>query len=523
MMKKKIIILLLCASLIMSLTSCSSKNEQPKEQQQTLSIAVARPWEGTDIYQCLSTCFTTTLIADGLLTFDKNTKELIPSIAEDFNVSEDGKTITLTIPEGLKYGNGETLTPDDVKSSIEWGLKVSAYSGDYAAIKEIAIEGNNVILKLSDFSATVLYYLTSYYMPVIDKDQIDKTVKEELLMEAMPYGPFYVTEYEQDSFVKVKRNEYYKTNSTNFKNTGKSNLSEAEVKIVPDAFNRISLLKAGEVDVCFDIPIENVEELEKDPNIDIIKYTPPGFNYLALNKDNPIFNDPIVRKAMALALDRELLAERDKSVTPLYSYVTPEMTDYSPDTEEYYKANFGTDKAKAKELLAQAGWTDSDGDGILDKNGKKFEFTLTGNAEDTSAKNLMQIIQADLKQLGISVKIETIERRYLVEKMGKDDYDSVLYYYYWAESFTSLPYLFFRDPNNLENQDYYDILAEGVKKVNQDDRKEALTKAQRILVDEGALIPVFKKNAYIAYNKKVSGITLLHDGIVKFNDVAIEQ
>lgn len=516
-MKRRISVLLICMLLVTLFTSCTNKPGQ-SEEQKTLSIAVANPWEGTDMYQCTWGCYTTPLVADGLLTFDIETGELKPNIAESFNISEDGKTIRLTIPEDLKFGNGQALTPEDVKKSIEWGLKVSWFSTDYAAIEDIQVEGKDVIITLKDFSATVLYYLTSYYMSVLDNDQIEQTVQEDLLTTAIPYGSFYIKEFEPDSYVKLLRNDSYKTNNVNYDNKGKSNFSEAVVKFIADPFSRISLLKSGEVDICFDIPTENVKELRDDPNIEVIEYVSPGINYITVNKDNPVFQDIRVRKALAYAMDRELLSSKDYSISPLYSFLVEEMMDYSDKMEKYYKENYCNNIDKSKELLAEAGWADSDGDGILDKDGTKFEFTLLGDSEDTGAKNITQLIQSELKELGISVKIETIERRYLGERVRNDNYDARLYYYYWAEPFTMFPYLL-TDQNNLENQEYYDYLAEGVKMVNSEDRQEALNNAQKILMDEAAFIPLFKKSRYIAYNKNVTGIKKLSDATVLFNDI----
>ena len=180
-------------------TTQPAATEQPLRAE--LVMSETTEWEGSDIYQISTFSAAHRLIADTLFVFDQETGELTPSIASALSVSEDGKTVTVTIPEGKKFANGEPLLPEDVKRSIEWGLEISPYNSDYQCIESIDIDGNDVIFNLSEYSQCFMFYLQSPFFCIIDKDQIDTLTEEELLMKAIPYGPFYITEYVPGSHI----------------------------------------------------------------------------------------------------------------------------------------------------------------------------------------------------------------------------------------------------------------------------------------------------------------------------------
>lgn len=522
MFKRKKLSFFVAVILIISLlTACGEKQTSGQEEDEPKKIvfAEAYEWEGVDTYQVEWNGLAQTAHINELLTYDMNTKELVPNTAISFEISEDKKTITLTLPEGLSYGNGEPVLPEDIKRSIEWGLEVSPYSWDYLIIQDIEIDGNNVIIRSEEFSSTVMYYLTSNYLPIVSKAQIENSTAEELLFKAMQYGLFYVEEYVAGSHATLKRNENFKTNNPNVENKGPSHISELVVKFMPDGFSRVAGLKAGEIDIASSIPVENVEELENDPNIEVVKIPVPGMVFLTLNMDNPLFQDINIRKAIACIIDRDTIATANKNfVKPAYSFIVPEMMDYSSDISEYYKNNFSNNLDKAKKLLADAGWEDTDGDGYLDKNGEIFEFSLLSGSEATHSKNTIQVMQVGFKEIGMKVNIGTAENGYLKEKMKTDDYDAIIKGFEWAEPASILPYIIY-DSNNLGKEEYYDMLVAAATIEDNDERISKFAEAQKILMDEVAFIPLLQEFSILAYRNNITGVKFLFDNRLIFNDI----
>ncbi|HWQ58740.1 MAG TPA: ABC transporter substrate-binding protein [Clostridia bacterium] len=483
-----------------------------------LVISVTTEWEGSDLYQISTFSPVHRLIADTLFVFDQETGELTPSIASALNVSEDGKTVTVTIPEGKKFANGEPLLPEDVKRSVEWGLEISPYNSDYQCIESIDIDGNDVIFNLSEYSQCFMFYLQSPFFCVIDKDQIDTLSEEELLVKAMPYGPFYITEYVPGSHITLARNEYYTTDNKYFENKGIATLEKITARIITESFTYVEGLKSGEINVLSDLPVDYIEEISAIPEIVVQGIDTPGMNFIILNKDDPLFADINVRKAIALAINREQIGEvMSGLVEPAYSFVVPSMMDYDQGIADYYKETYCNDVEQAKQLLAAAGWADTDGDGYLDKDGQIFEFSYTVTTDPTSER-VAQIVQLQLKDIGVKLNIEAMTRSTRRTAVREDTYQATVHEFSWAEPSSILPYLI-HDNDNLENQAFYDLAIGGGAEPDAAKRVQMFADAQKILMDELAYIPLFKLKFFRAYRTDLDTIVIFKDGAMYFNDI----
>ncbi len=520
---KKAVMVVTLMLIISLLTACGTTQAPEEEQQQpeTKKIVIAESveWEGIDPYQVEWNGIVQNAHGEGLFTFDMETKEIVPSIASELKISEDKKTLTITIPEGLTFADGTTVTPEDVKRSIEWGLEVSPYNWDYMIIQELKVDGNDLIIVSEDFSSTVMYYLTNIYMPVMSKDQIESMSAEELLLDSMQYGLFDVEEFVAGSHVTLVRNDNYKTLNPNVDNQGPALVEEIVCKFMPDGFSRVAGIKAGDIDIATSIPVENIEELQNDPNIELVMEPTPGMVFLTLNMDNPLFEDINIRKAIAYAIDRETIASTNNDfVIPTYSFIVPEMMDYSDEIANFYKDTYSNNTDMTKQLLADAGWADTDGDGYLDKDGNVFEFSLYAGSEATYSKNAIQVMQMGFKDLGIKLEIGTAERGYLKEKMKTDDYDAIIHDFIWAEPASILPYIIY-DSSNLNDEAFYDMLMGAATIVDSQERIEAFAAAQKLLMEEFGFIPMLQKYETTAYRNDIVGVKFLFDGTMIFNDL----
>ena len=525
MFRKKIALILTLAMVASMLTACGSSNKDSdvsSSSKNEIVIAEGKEWEGVDVYQLSYSGEGQPLMSEGLLTHNQETGDLASSIATDIVISEDGKTITLTIPEGLKYANGEDVKAEDVKRSIEWGLEVSPYNVDYTSIESITVDGNKVVLSLEEFSTTILYYLSSNFMSLLDKDQIESMSEEELLTKASPYGLYSVEEFVSGSHVTLKKNENYKTLNENVENKGSAAVDKITVRFMSEGFSIVSGLKSGDVDVAFSLPTESIDELKGIEGITVEEFAKSGINYLVLNKDNKFFADESVRKAVSLSINRDLIASLNNNyVRPAYSFIVPEMLDYDEEIAKYYENTYSNDLEEAKKILKDAGFEDTNNDGYLEKNGETFEFTLGVSTESYHAKNTAQAMQLQLKEAGIKVNIEAMESGYLKQGIKEDKYDAAIRDYEWCEPASILPYII-DDSNNLENQSYYDLMYGAAKIVNSDERQSQFADAQKVLMDELALIPLLQEVKSYAYRDTVEGIKVLNDGTIIYNDLKIK-
>lgn len=490
----------------------------PKE----VTIAIASDWQGTDHYQADEINQFQKLIGDSLIVLNSKL-EISNNIASEVDIAADGTTVKITVPEGIAFGNGDPVTPEDVKASIEYGLVNSPYRWDYMNIVEITIEGNQVILKTDYYSSTMLYNFCSTYIPVAQKSQIDSLTIDKMLTESDQYGLFYVEEFVSGSHYTLLKNEGYKTTNADIENKGASNIDKVTIKIMPDGFSRVNALISGEIDIAAAVPAENIPQLESDPNISIIERPSPGMRFLSLNSKNPLFEDNRVREAIAQAINREQIEEANqKNVRVAYSFVVPEMLDYSQEAYDYYKETYSNNVEKAKQLLDDAGWKDTNANGIRDKDGVELEFSVMGGATLPDIKVTTQVLQVQMLSIGVKVNIETLDYSYLREKVSNGDYDAAFIGFAWIDPPSILPYMV-KDEASVMDPTYFDRATESAFIQDKGERVAEIFAVQKILMDELYMIPLLQSYDYLAFNNRIVGLKLLPDLDVLFNDVDVTQ
>lgn len=492
--------------------------DTPTEGVKSLTVA-SLEWRGTDTYQLTGTESFQGLALDTLLLYQAD-GTYAPNIAESYSVSEDGKIITFTIPEDFKFADGTPLTPEDIKRSYEWGLEISPYNEDYAAIESIEIDGNDVILHMEAYSTAAMFSIAGSFMPIISAKQLDTMSAEELLWGARPYGAFYVDEYVEGSHVTLKRNEYYKTNNPNVKNKGPMNIETVTVRFINDDFAMSNSVVAGEIDATFTYPSLMLSELSKNPDMTHVWQNDFTVLRLFLNNDYAPFADPNVREAIMLLIDRDGLSEYSEgSLSPVYSYSVSGMIDYSADVESYCKQAYGYNPEKALQMLTDAGWSDTDKDGYLDKNGTPLSFTVN-YMENAFTKIIVEYLQVRFREHGIRMELQSLERPLFTAAIQTDDtYQASLHSFSWGDTSSTLPYLV-ADSNILENDTYFTLCYEAGSNTDADVRTAKFAEAQKILLDSRCCVPVVRVNGLFVYNPSRLQDAFIDDfGIFFINDV----
>ncbi|NCB41395.1 MAG: hypothetical protein EOM59_02045 [Clostridia bacterium] len=516
-MKKKLFVLLLVFAMVFSLAACGSGGSQAKEK---LVIADGE-WYGTDLYQQDTWSTVQSLIADSLFSIDPDTGALLDGICTNLQTSEDGLTMTMTVPEGKYYATGEQVEPEDVVASIEWGKEVSPYADGYANIQSMSVEGRDVIFHLSSFRSDLLYYLGDCFMGVIDKDQLDTLSKDELMWGAVPYGIYYVDSYEPGSNVTLKPNEGYVTDVPLVENKGVAAVKEIYVKFNTDDFTLIEEMKSGTVDYWSGITMDAQAQLKDADNVTIAKKTYPVVDFMEINTDNSIFADLKLRQGFCLLMDREALCElTNGAAVPAYSMIFDNMMYFSQAAKDDFMNNYANDVARAKQLIAEAGWADTDGDGYLDKDGQMAEFTMYASTDPTR-QIFVQGMQEQYKQYGFKMNIEAIDWNYVHEYLCANDYDTGIHSLEWAEPILILNCCF-DDPNAANNNEaFYAAINDAATTVDDQERSDKLGAIQIELHKEWNMIPVYSDVYYVAHNSALKGVNILQNGFIYWNDLAL--
>jgi len=540
-MKKRVLAMVLCGTMVVgALAACgkdsgsgsgtadsgsTAGNDSSQEDGASVSKDVFTiaddEWYGTDLYQQDGWSTGQAMIADTLFTLDPEGGDLLDGICTDLTTSEDGLTMTMTVPEGKYYATGEQVEPEDVVASIEWGQEVSPYADGYSNIESMEVDGRNVILHLSEFRSDMLYYLGECFMGVIDKDQLDSMSKDELMWGAVPYGMYSVESYEPGSGATLVANEGYKTDNPLVENKGPAAIKTVEVRFNVEEFTAIEELKAGNIDFINGITMDGKAQLEAEEGISIIEKTYPNIEYFEMNTDEgSAFEDIAVRQAVALALDRDKLCElTGGAAKPAYSMIYDTVQSFSQAAKDDFMANYANDPERAKQILADAGYADSDNDGYLDKDGKKLEFTFYTRSEGTSV-TIAQGMQEQLKEIGIQLNIESIDWNYIYENINNDEYDAGIEILEWAEPILVLNCCFY-DMDAPGNTDaYYEAVADAASTVDAQERSDKIGAIQIEMFKNWNIIPFYSDINYITYNDYLKGVTVLPNSSLFWNDLS---
>ena len=350
-----------------------------------------------------------------LVTLDEN-QGYQPSLANEYTYSEDGRTLTFTLRDGVTWHDGEPLTADDVAFTYTSGadpdypsdvheftqelVGYEAYhSGESETLEGIeVIDDRTVAFTFEQPYAAALSHFAD--RPVLAEHVWSQTpVGEwanatELLNNPVGTGPFVFDEFASDQYVSLTRNEDYFDGVPDL---------ERLIFTVSNTETAQTALLGGELDVA-ELSSWNPADLDTytDGGAEIIEQVGVGGQYLSLDTRNPKLEDPRVRQAIVCGIDRQGIIDSLLYGHGLVFNTTAHPEDpYYPDGLDEY----AYDPDRARSLLAEAGWEDTDGDGVLEKDGEKFTFQLNFPTGNRTREQSAPIIQQNLQELGLDVEL----------------------------------------------------------------------------------------------------------------------
>ncbi len=489
-----------------------------------LIIAVAEEPDVLDTQQASWTALPHMLISQPLVSFDMEMKNLVPDLAESWEVSEDGKVITWKLPKGYKYSNGDPLDAQALADAWKRYKEISVYAEDLAPIIEMNVIDETTLEVVHDNPPAFMWaVLTSDYGAPWDAAEAARIGDEQFGRKPVASGPFKLKEWVEGSHILLERNDYYRTHLPFVKNQGPPLLEEVLIRFIPEGLTRLSELEAGTVDLITDVPVSEVARLKEDPNIRLLDSPTPGMTYLVFNSQRPPYDDVRVRGAIASAINRDdLVTALAGTVDPQYAFLAPAQICYSEEMQQYAKELHPYDVEAAKALLAEAGWTDTNGDGIVDKDGQPFTAELLVPTDDPIREKIGVVVQAQLQAIGLDVSIATYESAYIRDITEGGDYDLALQRVSWNDP-DILIYMVTdqgRNYGHYQNPEVEEKLMEARYIMDLKERTAAYTEVQKTLIDDVVYIPLFSRKDYVAlrtwvkdlvYHRLLFGTMFLHD------------
>ncbi len=485
--------------------------QSPTPSKMRLVIAIPEEPEGLDIQQITWSNEVHDLIYEPLVILDPN-MNIVPAQAVSFKVVDNGRAIIFNLPKGAKFANGDPLNATAIKESIERYRRISPYAEDFAVVDHIEILNETAVKIVCKEPPAYLWavLVTAYGAPV-DVFLAKKIGDDAFNREAVGAGPYRIEEWVQGSYILLVRNENYSTNMPFVENKGPPYIDEVMIKFIPEDLTRIMELLSGKVHVVRDVPIDMLDEVKKNPDIKLYETLTPGINYIAVNMKDPILSDINVRKAIMIAIDRNQLVETLKNTAvPWYGLLSPTVIGYDKEAEEWAEQVYAHDADKAKQLLEQAGWMDTNGDGVREKNGQELEITLMVPNDIPVLKKIAPVLQAQLQSIGFKVKLKEMENAFIRKSIRDWDFQLALQRYVWADADILIYLLHSKVANRTYTNPQVDQLLDKARTIMDPvERAKTYTQIQKLALEDLPMIPLFVTKSYTAVRKEVQGVIVL--------------
>jgi len=371
-------------------------------------------------------------IYESLLDRDLETYDFIPNLAKSWEVSADGMAFTFELDEKAQWFDGTPVTSADVAFTLDAMLGDKLNSGVnkavYGSLDPVVeiIDDKKFIIKAKTRHFKNLDLAVSFWILPKHLLEEDDLKKGKLVTATFGSGPYMLEEWKTGDRITLKKNPKYWGMHLK-QNVGAFNFNQKIYKIVREPKIGIELLKQG----FFSLYVFNAERWERESNheriqanYDTYMYTnkaPKGYNYIGWNSANPLFSNKNVRLALSHLLNRPFIIEKFfynhsiPAVSPISS-----LSDYGPKDLE----PIAYDPNKAVEMLKKEGWVDSNKDGILDRNGKKFEFTLMFANPD--AEKYLTVYKEDLAKVGITANIQKVDWTTFIKLLDDRKYEACI-------------------------------------------------------------------------------------------------
>lgn len=323
-------------------------------------------------------------VGETLFKFNDN-MELEPWIAESYE-SIDELTWKITLKDGVTFSNGNPCDAEAVKACIEDLVAVHERAAGDLAIDSIEADGLELTIKTTTPKPTLINYLCDPYGCIID---VTAGNADGIVVGT---GPFVATELVTDDHLNLVKNENYWG--------GNVNIDEVTVLTISDGDTLAMALQNGDIDAAYGMAYASYPLFENDDYVFTSTATSRAF-YLQMNYNSDIIKDDAVREAIALGIDKEGFVN---TLLNGYGYVG---SGAFPDSFPFGKGVNAKeyDPEKAKEVLEAAGWVDTDGDGIREKDGKTLKINWVSYPSRQELPLLAESAQANLKDIGIDVQL----------------------------------------------------------------------------------------------------------------------
>lgn len=436
-------------------------------------------------------------ISENLFRLDANFVPQ-PWLATSYEVVDE-LTWKFELRDDVKFSNGNKMTADAVKACFERTYGQNDRAMDTIPVKEIVAEGQTLTIITTKAVPTMINDLCDPLMAVYDASDVDET------LGASCTGPFVATDFEAMVSVSMKKNVSYWG--------GEPKVDRVELSIIDDQSALNAALQNGDIDLIAQLDAASVDLFKDASKYTIDATTSTRTNFLMYNLEKNVVKDKAVRNAIGYCVDRDSFANVVYNGYATVSYgIYPDSVPFG-GSKDYSLSVDGYNPEKAKEILAEAGYKDIDGDGVLEKDGEKLSLNLVTYSYNNATLQLSDMLFSELSKIGIEVNIETYD--VLDETMENGDFDVAILSYAMSPIGTPSYFanmVFATGASN--NYGHYSNASvdEKIEKINASfdmEEKTALAKeVNQSLLDDAAFDFIIHQQLICAYGNQVKGFEI---------------
>jgi len=357
--------------------------------------------------------------------FSNGPPTMLPQLAQRWEYSEDRKSVTFHLREDVVWSDGVPVTAEDVR--FTWQAQIHpAVAWDSAYYKESiqdveVVDEHTVRFHVERDAVHLLLWINEG--EIIPKHAWSQLPFEEwthdsewFLDHLVVDGPYRVTGWTPQQEIVLERNPSY------FEQ-GRPRIDRVVIRVAADRSSLLNQILAGGLDLVYGLSVSDVPRIEGSDRLRLLAHWGRGHVFIAWNLRNPLFSDVRVRQALTMAIDRQAIVETTYGKyarvanSPVLSYVWA----YNSDLKF-----ISYDPEHARQLLAEAGFRDSDGDGILDRDGQPFRFELATNVGNQQRADATIFIQEQLRRVGIDARPRYVAFNPLMERTNQGDFEAVI-------------------------------------------------------------------------------------------------
>lgn len=424
-------------------------------------------------------------VYETLVRLDSNLNS-IPGLAESWETPDNGTTWIFHLRKNVTFHDGTPFDADSVVFS--YSNKSYVRQAVLKPIKSIEALDNYTVKFVLQKPMPLPFYLTHVAWPIMGPGCLDKAGN---FIKPVGTGPFKFESQKKDQEIVLIRNDAYWGN--------KSLLNKVSFKVIPDPSTQVMAFENGELDMIIKVPEYDVKRLEAKKGIQVQKKLSTFTDFLQFNCDKTPFNDTKVRQSVAYAIDTKALVNDvlngvgkpagGRPYSPNMMYSDPDLKTYSQDLD------------KSKALLKEAGWEDSNRDGILEKDGSPLNCTLLVSKGAWAARHTLmaQVAQENLRKIGMNVEIQVLDEGAISKLEGVGNFGMILRtgYFVWGP----YPKHFFihhsKSPYSHYHNETYDQLVDAADStIDPQKQKELYYALQAFVIKE---VPAF----YLVHEEKV--------------------